>query len=1749
MYKAPYSKYVPINLRIFVLLAFLTNTFGILPLAQADEFRLPVPGVMVHLSPEFNPPILKGIKVHPDNPFRFDFILDQGDSSVIPAKAGIQNQEQLKIEATRLIKYFLASLTIPEKDLWVNLSPYEKDRIIPNSFGLTEMGRDLLAEDYMLKQITASLIYPEDEIGKKFWKRVYEEAQSKYGTTSIPVNTFNKVWIVPEKAVVYENAKAGTAYVVESKLKVMLEQDYLALSHNVIPAKAGIQDTSALGSQIVREIVIPELTKEINEGKNFAQLRQVYNSLILATWYKKKIKDSILGQVYENKNKVAGVNISDPQEKQKIYERYLQAFKKGVYNYIKEDQDPLTRQIIPRKYFSGGTTFDAASMAKALRFTADAAVISQPTSDRAQVVEVKIDQAMVEDGGAENQLNLPLGSKLEIAEIPKAQAVVQELSQRVNDLYRLRGGGAFIIQQYIPVGYRDNKTGEELPADIHGGRAMWIMLKDLFQSDVFKKYYLINGLKPKGQWDSEDVQRLIQKFIDSGWITAEEKANLIEYENDIDKFLQNYMSSSSYDRMTGLRSINDGNIRYANGKPEEEYKQYYQKTGFVYSILSRVFQRVMTETLPSTYSGVSQLSDGFQVKELEQGFYIDLENQFHLKVKGEGEAVRVIDFPEANIQEIFQNNPELLVKVFQWAAKQNAVISNRVLRSIGSQTSALKETTAPMREAFFQFIKIKANISLLLLKMYQVGLLGKFLPEYEELRYHFEVPSHRFSVVMHSIYLLYFLENVLPEDTSFKKAQGVYQNVLKTSDGGNSLATLRFAILFHDAQKEIGRANWGTPHPIGGSIDLTPRLLNQFPGAGAILPALQWLVWHHQEWGMRAANTRYVADTREFYFSDLVDTVELGQGVLNQDLLNELYLLTVADANSVDPYGDIASKYFDSGGYQVTTNIFLELSDYLTRSDNRRQQEDMFDGWRREANREDKEIQQSEKKFLTDVFKERPKRIENLIAGMKEAVFQYEDRIFSWLSEAVGQEALLDDFIKMYTPFYLRTLKNNDLLMQQFILFVLMHNIPKDRLESRALGFSVPTAYGPMLNILIGTNQDVPGIMYKTMGVLAAMGFNILNARINTTPEGVAFDNINGYFLGFQNPAAMGEELLGKLPEEYKTPELVSLMANKTLDWQHFLPILMNLVIKGAITVDDIFKFNGANQKFKRLSDVQQPKTRVDFGNDILLNGKAGSVLGLKTADRNGLLYIVSRLLSQRFGLNIEVSPISTEQTGINDRFIVTKNGKNLSDEEKKEIKGFLEDFLEINVITQEDLIRAAERAPADHAIKAGDQAMNVQDKAMASLTDDEFNAVIKKMDDFFGFSTVGITKQKLPMAKAIIKDFLTGNNGSSSVISDLKRKSGILSNGDNAQNFLQYARFLVDFKESVETLESTKKKVILLVDDDIFHLSNMHRNLVQAGYFVIFAKYAREALEELKKAEKVKKIDLVVSDWFLIRPNMHSNEEHGIWLFQKIQEREKEKEWSDVPFILQTRIPEAAEDAVKTMLKGFEHKIDVYPQLSNGRLIQVVENKFNKEYRIMVIEHEPSIREKYRDVLLGLGYQVEAFDKLGTALAEFRKRPMAYSFVISNFNPGESEPDMNGVKLARQLAQIRPDINIVINTLSPEKAREENSDKLPNIQEIIPTLIERGTARRHDLVELMQRGKEQGYFYKAVDSAMKAENVGGIDLTPANMHLQTQNSNGEIKFHLDAAQLAQLQNAPGFTPVIITIRPMTDLRSFLGLK
>ncbi|MDE2231550.1 MAG: hypothetical protein KGJ95_05750 [Candidatus Omnitrophica bacterium] len=320
--------------------AWAQSSVGLLP-------NLPPPGAMVNLSPDFTPAHLMGITIHPDNPLKFDFLIDNGDQEMDSA--------QKREEYQKLVKYFLASLTIPDGHQWVNLSPYEKGRIIQNDFGKTQMGRDLLEQDYILKQITSSLIYPESRLGKEFWDKVYQRAWNEYHTTDIPVNTFNKVWIVPDQAVVYESG--DSAYILQSHLKVMLEEDYLSLKEHTAISSSDVNavanDTHAIGSQVIREIVLPELQKEVNEDKNFESLRQMYSGMVLATWYKMALKKSLLGMIYADKAKVKGVD-QDPRTNQLIYNQYLRAFKKGVFNYIKEDVDKFTNEEIPRKYFAGG---------------------------------------------------------------------------------------------------------------------------------------------------------------------------------------------------------------------------------------------------------------------------------------------------------------------------------------------------------------------------------------------------------------------------------------------------------------------------------------------------------------------------------------------------------------------------------------------------------------------------------------------------------------------------------------------------------------------------------------------------------------------------------------------------------------------------------------------------------------------------------------------------------------------------------------------------------------------------------------------------------------------------------------------------------------------------------------------------------------------------------------------------------------------------------------------------------------------------------------------------------------------------------------------------------------------------------------------------------------------------------------------------------------------------------------------------
>ncbi|MBF0594034.1 MAG: hypothetical protein HQL22_03625 [Candidatus Omnitrophica bacterium] len=354
-----------------------------LSFAQGLPGGLPLPAPAV----AWNTSALQGVKTFINEPFRFEFLMDRGAGT----------KETARLEADRLVKYFLTALALPEKDLWVNLSPNEPDRILTPAFARTLMGRDLLAQDLVLKKLTGSLMAPDNETGRKFWDKVYARLKERFGLAAadIPIDTINKVWIVPGKAVVYEkNSEAAgphgvSALILEAHLKVMAEADHAATSPTSQPmnmkATEGINlsPNTTLARDVLREVVIPALEDEVNNGKDFAPLRQAYHSLILAAWYKRKIRESLVARSYVDTRKTQGVerpnNVGEVSP-QKIYQDYLAAYRDGLKGTVIEEADHDTGELIPRKYATGGILGDmsqlivstdaAAAQEKVLSFSA-----------------------------------------------------------------------------------------------------------------------------------------------------------------------------------------------------------------------------------------------------------------------------------------------------------------------------------------------------------------------------------------------------------------------------------------------------------------------------------------------------------------------------------------------------------------------------------------------------------------------------------------------------------------------------------------------------------------------------------------------------------------------------------------------------------------------------------------------------------------------------------------------------------------------------------------------------------------------------------------------------------------------------------------------------------------------------------------------------------------------------------------------------------------------------------------------------------------------------------------------------------------------------------------------------------------------------------------------------------------------------------------------------------------------------------
>ena len=292
----------------------------------AAQLHLPAPTQLLKISDDVVTPMLRGLKIDYQNPLEFKFIFDTGDDKNVTEK-----------DTKRIINYFFATLALPNSALWVNLSPYEQQRVVDEELGQTELGRDLLGQDYMLKQLSSSLTHPSTVSGKSYWSFLQDSTEE----------SFNKIWIAPEVESIQIREKDGVVWIAESRLEALTESDYLARNVNNSSVSQDVTNDA------IESVLLPKIKSQLNDGEHFSQLRQIFNAMILGMWFKKKFRQSFFSQYFDKQN-VKGIDLEDKKVKEKLFELYKQSFDKKVYDLIKKERNKQTKKVVNRRYFSGG---------------------------------------------------------------------------------------------------------------------------------------------------------------------------------------------------------------------------------------------------------------------------------------------------------------------------------------------------------------------------------------------------------------------------------------------------------------------------------------------------------------------------------------------------------------------------------------------------------------------------------------------------------------------------------------------------------------------------------------------------------------------------------------------------------------------------------------------------------------------------------------------------------------------------------------------------------------------------------------------------------------------------------------------------------------------------------------------------------------------------------------------------------------------------------------------------------------------------------------------------------------------------------------------------------------------------------------------------------------------------------------------------------------------------------------------------
>ena len=265
--------------------------------------------------------------------------------------------------------------------------------------------------------------------------------------------------------------------------------------------------------------------------------------------------------------------------------------------------------------------------------------------------------------------------------------------------------------------------------------------------------------------------------------------------------------------------------------------------------------------------------------------------------------------------EIFENDPERIIRLFRHAQKFKAKLSPDLRALVRNRLSLIDSTLINSSSAnvtFRSILQEVGNVSPILYEMHELGVLGRFVPEFGRLSCKVQHDLyHRFTADVHVLHCLRKLDEVFQNKNSKFKH---YLEALRK----NEVPGLLYLILFlHDLGKDQGPKG----HCERG-VEIAHGLMDRLGISDEMHDRILFVIRNHLEM------TRY-ANKFDLEDPEVIDS--FAQFIEGEQRLRFLYVHTFCDANATAP--DLWNDHKEELHTQLFTNTLNVLEGKHARKD------------------------------------------------------------------------------------------------------------------------------------------------------------------------------------------------------------------------------------------------------------------------------------------------------------------------------------------------------------------------------------------------------------------------------------------------------------------------------------------------------------------------------------------------------------------------------------------------------------------------------------------------------------------------------------------------------------------------------------------------------------------------------------------------------------------------------------------------